>query len=534
MTRACRQAVLSEAELRLALRPRQGLVAELPPDPEPAPSPPIEAPIEARFELAEGPPHSYHRTLWAEPAGPQRYRVLQTVELRLALPYVSWLFVLPFRWWLGRLPLTDAMPWWSPPQRLTRRAAVVLVTLCALEVINGYLASLLTQTMTYAGSQFGVSRAGQGVAFGIIEANAVLALAFLAAADRQGRRRWILATTAASIALSVLGALSPSLGWLTGGQLLATAAAAAADLLMGVVAVEEMPPGARAWAVGVISMCSGLGGGVTLLALPLAGVGPGGWRWLFAGSLVAVPLLLSCRRHLPETRRFVAHAPRTRSGSWRDWFELGLTPLQRRRLLVIGTGAFLLAIFLTPAAQFENDFLRHQRHFSAFRISWFSQAVGTVGGLGVLVGGRLADTRGRRPVAAAGVAALVGATVASYLTFGWALWLWSILASGLSYGIGPALAVYGPELFPTALRGRAVGILTVAGAAGGAIGLVAVGELARVLGGDGPALAVAAAAPLALVVLVIVAYPETTRRQLEDLNPGDRLAPAPASQTNLA
>lgn len=522
MTRACRQATLAEADLALALRPRRGLIAEAP------------GAGPGHFELAEGPPRSYHRVVEAELDGPGRYRVTQTVEFRLGLPYVAWLFVLPFRWWLGRLPLPDTMPWWAPPQRLSRRAAVVLVTLCALEVINGYLGSLLTQTMTYAGSQFGVGRAGQGVAFGVIEANAVLALAFLAAADRQGRRRWILLTSGASVALSALGALSPSFGWLTGGQLLATAAAAAADLLIGVVAVEEMPPGARAWAVGVISMCSGLGGGFTLLVLPLAGVGPGGWRWLFAGSLVAVPLLVSCSRHLPETGRFVTHLPQIRAARWRDWFQLGLTPIQRKRLLIIGTGALLLAIFLTPAAQFENDFLRHQRHFSAFSISWFSQAVGTVGGLGVLIGGRLADTRGRRPVAALGVAALVGATLASYLTFGLALWLWSIVASLVSYGIGPALAVYGPELFPTALRSRAVGILTVAAAAGGAIGLVAVGELAQVLGGDGPALAVAAAAPLALVVLIVVAYPETTRRQLEDLNPEDRLVTGPRSEPDRA
>ena len=47
------------------------------------------------------------------------------------------------------------------------------------------------------------------------------------------------------------------------------------------------------------------------------------------------------------------------------------------------------------------------------------------------------------------------------------------------------------------------------------------GGLDELLGRFGPAFAVVAAGPLALIVLVRVAYPETAGRSLEELNPSN-------------
>ena len=41
----------------------------------------------------------------------------------------------------------------------------------------------------------------------------------------------------------------------------------------------------------------------------------------------------------------------------------------------------------------------------------------------------------------------------------------------------------------------------------------------------GPAMAVVAAGPLLLALLIALAFPETARRELEDLNPEDRGVP---------
>jgi MFS family permease len=203
-----------------------------------------------------------------------------------------------------------------------------------------------------------------------------------------------------------------------------------------------------------------------------------------------------------------------------------LTPTVRRRLLILGAGGLLLAIFTSPASQFQNEFLRTERHLSATRISLLEQLSGTIGGLGTLVGGRLADTWGRRPVAALGVGLGTVVTLAHYTSHGDLLWVWNTIGSVIAYGVGPALAVYGAELFPTSIRARAGGALTVLAAVGGVVGLLAAGGLSDHFGTIAPALAVLAVAPLAVVVLILVAYPETAGATLEELNPAEADRPA--------
>ena len=106
------------------------------------------------------------------------------------------------------------------------------------------------------------------------------------------------------------------------------------------------------------------------------------------------------------------------------------------------------------------------------------------------------------------------------------MWALGVVAGIFSAATVPALAVYGPELFPTAVRGRANGVISVVSRIGAVTGLLVAGLLSSRLGGLGPALAVLGTGPLLLAVLVLTAYPETAARELEDLNPEDRAAPA--------
>ena len=96
----------------------------------------------------------------------------------------------------------------------------------------------------------------------------------------------------------------------------------------------------------------------------------------------------------------------------------------------------------------------------------------------------------------------------------------------------PALGVYGPELFPTSLRGRANGRRSPSlGDARHDVGLVVAGVLSDRWDGLGPALAVLSVGPLIVGILILVAYPETAHLELEELNPEDprldRGVPAP-------
>ena len=170
-----------------------------------------------------------------------------------------------------------------------------------------------------------------------------------------------------------------------------------------------------------------------------------------------------------------------------------------------------------------NDFLRTERGFSAARISLFTLLTNTPGGIGIVIGGRLADTRGRRVVGAIGTTGGVLFTVGMVLSQGWPMWALSVMGAVLGAMVVPALGVYGPELFPTSLRGRANGIITIVGVGGSVIGLLVAGVLSDRWNGLGPALSVLALGPLLMAILVLVAYPETAHRELEEINPEDQL-----------
>jgi MFS family permease len=499
------EAVLDAEDVERVLQCRDGLVQEC-------------SKGEGVFEQLEGPLRQYRRTVQVEEVGDGEQRhVRQTVEFQLGVPYFSFIFALPLKAALQPL-LPRNQPWWAPPQRLDRRAAQVLATLCALGVVIGYAGSLLSLAMTYAAQEFGASRADQGVAFGVVRANVVLALGIVVLADRRGRRPLILRCATGAALLSALGALAPSLVWLTASQVLAVALTAALVVLVGVMAAEEMPAGSRAWALAVLTMTLGLGGGLATAALPLAGLGTRGWRWMFVGALAGLPLIADIRRHLPESKRW----QRSETRPARIETPKAVGGSHRRRLTMLCAGGFLFSLFATPSSQFQNEFLRTERGFSAAHITLFSLATGTIGGLGVLIGGRMADLRGRRLVAAIGTGGGIVTTLAVFVTRGWPLWAWGIADSLLGYAVAPALAVYGPELFPTSVRGRSTGMVAVAYAAGGVVGLVGAGVLSGHFRTFAPAFAVLAIGPAVLVVLIIGAYPETARRELEDLNPEDR------------
>jgi len=337
----------------------------------------------------------------------------------------------------------------------------------------------------------------------------VLAFVIAAAADRRGRRTVMLWATGAGCALAATGALAPSLAWLGGSQALARAFATAMLVLLLVVAAEEMPAGSRAYALSLLAMADALGAGLCVMALRLADVGVRGWRLIYVLPLLGLLLLPGIARRLPETRRFAAphvEAPLRGHG---------------RYLLLLAASLLLINLFAGPSSQFFNRFLKHERHYTGGGIALITILTSTPAGIGLLIGGVLADRRGRRAIATVSLLAGIALTVAIFYASHWEMWLLSVTGIFVFAASGPALAVYGPELFPTSLRGRVNGIIGVAGLAGSAIGLVLAGVLTDHFDRVGPAMAILAIGPILLAVLVILLYPETAGLELETLNPED-------------
>ncbi|HLK43129.1 MAG TPA: hypothetical protein VKV34_07285, partial [Thermoleophilia bacterium] len=151
------EAVVDRSRLAAILAPRDGVVAERAVGTEPG-----------RFEQAAGPMASYQRTVDVTELSDGRVRVRQTVEFRQGFPFVRWLFYPFVRAHVRRLEPGDRTPWWAPPQRMDTRAASILASLALLSAVIGYLGSLLTETATFAASEFHTSKAAQGVTFAAI------------------------------------------------------------------------------------------------------------------------------------------------------------------------------------------------------------------------------------------------------------------------------------------------------------------------------------------------------------------------------
>lgn len=496
--RITRHEIVDAATADRLAAPRDDVVGERPDGP-------------GRFVLAHGPFAAYERTVGVgEPDGDGRVPVTQEITYDLA-PGTWKPLMGPAVGWALRRPRADGRtPWWFPPQRPDARSATVLGLLAMLSLVVGYHGTLLGQTMTFAADEFGASRSAQGVALSAARIGGLLAIALGALADRRGRRLVLLVALTACVGSTVLGALSPNLGVLAATQTVNRGSWAAASILLAVITAEEMPKGSRAYAVGLLAMSTALGSGMALWLLPVADLDVRAWRVLYLFPIVFVPLIVRIGRLVPESRRY--ETPHTTVG-------LGG---HGARLWMLAAAAFLLSVFTAPQTQFRNEFLRDERGMSAAAISLFVLLTSTPGGIGIVAGGRLADTRGRRVVGA--TATVVGTLLlaVSFAVAGVGLWVAATLGTIFMAALEPTVRVYGPELFPTSLRGRASGILSMTAMVGSVVGLTAAGSLIDGLGSFAWAFAVLAIAPMAVAALVMLRFPETARRELEDLNPEDR------------
>jgi MFS family permease len=460
----------------------------------------------------------YRRTLRVEPRADGRFRVDQRVELGGDADAGMWdvLFATLLVAHLARVGPDTKPPFWFPPDKLDGQATAALSRIATLGFVLGYTTILLGQTITYAAQEFGANKAAQGVALASVRLDVVIALPLAFLADRKGRKWLAVNGTIAACLCSALGALAPNLVGLTATQVLARGATNACIAVTAVMLAEEMPAGARAWATSLATMAGGLGGGICIAALGIADFRPGAWRVLYVIPLLFVPLVRSVGRTLQETKRFVVHS-QNKVTTRRSWQVL---LAHRGRFALLASSTLLFALFATPAAQFQNEFLRNDRGFSGAQISLFVTVTSIPGVVGFFVGGRLAES-GRRAVGAAATFFGVGLTVLQFWSYGLFIYLWSTIATVFGAAAVPALGVYGPELFPTEARSAANGGIGLASRLGGVVGLLVAGELGDRVGLT-RAFTYLSVGPLLLTILILVAYPETAHHTLEDLNPEDK------------
>jgi MFS family permease len=470
------------------------------------------------YTQAEGPFRTYERRLERQPG-----ELIETTRYRLTIPWFNWLFALPVRALVGRRwhqphvrhdggqPHPHGRPrtlWWAPPDRLDQREVLVLGLLAAASMSSAFINTLFTQTVKFAADDFGVGNSGVGVAGAVVRAGIVFALPAAVLADRVGRRRVVTIVAWAAPSITALGAIAPNFPTLVATQAVGRPLGLALDFLIAVVAAEEMPRNSRAYAVSVLAMASGLGAGIAVMSLPLADIGESSWRFIYLVGLIWLVVAVDIARRLPETARF--ERPHT------------IAPrLHRRRFAILATVAFCANMLVAPASFFQNSYLEDARGFSAAQISWFTLSTATPAGIGLVIGGRIADVRGRRRVLAVALPLATMLVLTTFTVRGVPM-LFAAFGAGMSGAIAyPALAVYRAELFPTGNRGRAAGLLTTSALLGGIGGLLLAGALLDTGWPHGRVMALLAVAQVVSFVIILSTFPETAHRELEELNPED-------------
>ena len=406
-----------------------------------------------------------------------------------------------------------------PPVAFTGDQMARLAAIAVVAAAASFCGALFTQNGDAVTQTFSRSDSDLGWALAISRIGVLVSLVAASLSDRFGRRRTLLTCVIGAAVANAITAVAPSFAVFTIAQLFTRAFVNAVLVIAGLAAVEDAPEGARAFALSMFGLAFGLGFSLSVLLLPLADLGDNGWRIAFAVSALVVLVIPTLRVHLRETKRYERIEGRdVERGRIREVFDRKYGS----RFLLLGLAGFLTNLFSAPSSQLTNRYLHREHGFLNSEIALFrTVTAGIPGILGVVLGGRLAESRGRRPVTIAGLTVASLFQMSFFLTGGWFLWVSPMIAIVAALAGGLALGALDTELFPTEVRGTSNGFLLVCAVAGSAVGLVLATSITDAVGGLGPAIALCGVAPLIAAFLVVPRLPETADQRLDDISPSE-------------
>ena len=455
-----------------------------------------------------------------------------TATARVPFPYFGWIMRPGMAWELRRrlkqqVPALRAStevppPRFSglmPPDNVTHAQIVTLATLSFVLVITGYCGGLFTQTVDSVAAAYGADDADLGIALAVTRAGTLLSLVGAILADKRGRRRIILAGVVGLALTTAAGAFAPNLTTFTVFQVLARGFVNLTAVVVFIAIIEEAPERARAFALALSLAAGGLGFGFGSALLVITDIGPQAFRILFLLGGLTLIFVPGIAKRLTETRRFADLTARNAHGHASEMVD----NTYGRRFVILALVALLTNFAAAPTSQFFNRYLMNEREFTALGVlAYRATAQSIIPFIALLVGGRLAEKRGRTRTAQVALAIAVIAD-AVFFTAGGAAVLWFALLVSSTAGAtgGPSLASFGNELFPTEVRGTANGVLLLLAVIGAVAGLLTAGFLSESLGGIGRAVALTDIAPFIVAVALIPFLPEARGRDLDDVSPSE-------------
>ncbi len=379
----------------------------------------------------------------------------------------------------------------------------VLLPLCLVGFFTNYDTGLLALASPVIADGLGVSVATFGIGVAIIRLGALGGVVTLRLADRWGRRPMLLISVLAFTVLTGATALAAGLVVFVVLQVLARVFLSTEETLASVVLTEELRPERRGAGIGMLGIISTAGFGLVALLLLAVDSTPLGWRLFYVVALVPLAVVVYLRRNLAETRAYAvaAAADRVRQPWWPQLDPVGARHL-RRLLLVLATVGMLATTSFFFAAELAQDDYGWK---GLFTIVVFAAAPTTL--LGYVVGGRMSDHFGRKPILTASV---LGFSLGALLVFSGEQLLYVpgfFLLAASDAAVQAVRSAFAGELFPTEVRGTLGAVAGAVIVVAGSVGLLLTGVLASVVDPSVTVLLLALLA--ALSVLALRTLPET-------------------------
>ncbi len=361
----------------------------------------------------------------------------------------------------------------------------------------------------------GLSGTELGLGLAVVRLASLGGLPVAGLADRLGRRSVMVFACGLGLAITVVSAASPGYWWFVVVFALGRPFLSAAAAVAQVQAAEQTDSAQRAAAVALVAAGYAVGAGATAVLYGVAG-GTLGFRGVLLLAGVPILALPFIARWVTEPDRFV-RASSVRPPVKKDGRSPRLGAVARpyrRRLAVVATAAFALAVITGPATGFVFVYAENVEQMSGLARSAMVIGAGILGLGGLLAGRWLADRVGRRPTAVGAIVAIGGSGILCYsgdrpaLVVGYLL---GVTAGGVFAPAGGALA---NELFPTSVRASVAGWNVAASVIGAVGGLVVFGAVADVGNRFAPAALITFLPAMALSTL-IYRLPETRGHEPE-------------------
>ncbi|HKK53052.1 MAG TPA: MFS transporter [Myxococcota bacterium] len=394
---------------------------------------------------------------------------------------------------------------------------------------EGFDTKLASLVQPVIGRDFGVSTEALGMALGISSLGMVLAFFFVHLADSIGRRPVFLAALGSYTLFTLLTALAPSLVVFTALQLFARMAMVVELGLAYIMLSEALPPEIRGRANGFLGAFAALGAAAPLALLaPLEAVGLG-WRGLFL--IGGLPLLLFPLywRGIEETgdlgeRR--ARPARSRLAEEAALFRSLVSKAHRSRLAAITALWLTINLWSGTALYFLTIYAFDERGWEPADLTWLPLGTIPFGFAGYALSGFAMDRLGRRGATTLYLGLAFGSTLLCYqssdaaaIRLGW----FSLVGLG---GIWTIASTWTAELFPTEVRGTALGVgNNLFGRLGLVLGPILAGRLSVHWGSIGDAITALSTVTLLCLPVVWWVLPETKGVVLRRSGPGDGQPP---------